>query len=311
MNWDIVVLAESRTAKYDFLLKHFVSPGDSALRKLLGIEHAISLPTEFANLHAERADGLFELAEETLVHIEFQTRWQSDMAWRMLDYRLRIIETHHRKRHRDDIAIRQFVLYIGNAPLKATEQTLSSPDADGTDVLSFRFEAGDIRGWAKHAPLLLKSRIPDNWILGLLCLQQFDIDLWATATRRIRELRSINSDACADACAKLLVVATLRDVPPNLIEDLRKMALALDVQNSEIWKEVFDKGQRTERLEALQDLIESRGLVVSQWVAEQINELSTEELLDIRKLVKAADDIKECLAELGYKPPHGMSLNGG
>lgn len=107
-------------------------------------------PTEL-NVDPIRADSLILLNNDNLIlHLEFQTRPDAKMAFRMLDYRVRAY------RRFPDKSMRQIVIY-----LKESDSDLVNQDFFRLPNLSFRFDI--IRLWEQPTSVFLNS-------LGLLPL---------------------------------------------------------------------------------------------------------------------------------------------
>ena len=114
------------------------------------IEH---LNVELQTVQQHRVDLAMRLADQSILHIEFQSSNDPDMAERMLMYHVQL-----RRQYRDQ-RVRSLVLYVGPEPI-------SMPGAVDAGQLRFSFEVIDIRSFT--ADELLGTGRPGDCVLALL-----------------------------------------------------------------------------------------------------------------------------------------------
>jgi hypothetical protein len=142
--------------------------GGSAVREFLNVE----LPS----VREKRVDLVLSLQDGTVLHIEFQSSNDPNMAYRMLEYWPPIKRRLRRP-------LRQVVLYVGQAKPKM-------PDRLVEDGLRFRFRVMDIR--EIKSEVLMKSgndgiSLSPSWL-------------------------EAEADSCPRSCGKLLELADLGEI---------------------------------------------------------------------------------------------------
>ncbi len=151
-----------------------------------------------------RVDLLGETPDGELVQIEFQSRNEKRLPYRMGEYLFAIARTHRRMP-------RQIVLYVGEQPLRM-EDRIDGPD------LSFRFHLVDIRDLDGEA--LLGSPEPGDTVIALLTR----LGEKPGAVRRIPERLAFAEDR-NHAVAELLIVAALRRRVSEVAKEAEKMPI--------------------------------------------------------------------------------------
>ncbi len=139
--------------EYDVTLKTLLeASGDVLLPELTGVTVARWLNVELPRVNIPRVDLLGESADGRLVHVEFQSKNDSLMPGRMLEYAARIYNQLGR-------GARQVVLYIGNAEMNMSSQI----DAEG---ITYRYSMIDVR--TLNGEQLLESPHIEGSILAIL-----------------------------------------------------------------------------------------------------------------------------------------------
>lgn len=117
-----------------------------------GVAVRQSLNVEFAIVEERRADLVFLLENDTILHIDFQSENDGEMNYREGIYGLVIGKTHKRK-------IRQVVVYTGEKPMRM-------PDSLDTGDIQVRYRLLDIR--ELDCEKLMKSGRTGDLVLSLL-----------------------------------------------------------------------------------------------------------------------------------------------
>lgn len=286
MHFDLIRMRRSRTGKYDVLFKHLFSMQESSLRKLVGAPGAKSLPIEFSELFAKRADALLEL-DGNLLHVEFQTKNEADLPWRMLEYYVRIINTHANGQPQMPVNLKQLVLYIG------TPRT-ELQDRFETQALRFRFSAKDIRSFSTSSSWLIDSHLPEDWVLGVLCMDEPHHDAWIAVARKVQALRG-GEEMRGRAAAQLLIAATLREVPAEWMRKLEAMTAEINIENSPIFMSVFERGEIEQALACVRDIIELTGIgkEMRKDDADDISGFGLDQLEELRRHLLTTGNLRE------------------
>ena len=221
--------------KYDILLKKAFSVPNSGLKWLL------SIPPE-GERRSEELSGLAGLTVDSLTeyngvfyHVEFQSKNQAEMPWRMLGYYQGIIEDYFGNAlHEGERRVVQTVLYIG-------ESSPNMVSRISQDSLRFRFTLRDIKEFEAAADELLRSDNPQDWIIGVLCKRSVDINEWRRVALRIRNISRQKDWFWREASAMFLIAAILRRLPPTELNEFEKV-LQVNIEESALFKDVYDQG---------------------------------------------------------------------
>ncbi len=130
--------------KYDILLKKSFSLDHSGLKRLLRIPAGRKMSEELTGLAGLTIDSLTE-HEGIYYHVDFQSRNDAEMPWRMLGYYQAIVQDYFRNRfHAGQSRIVQTVLYVGDEDLNMRCEI-------SQDELHFQFTLLDIREFGDTA----------------------------------------------------------------------------------------------------------------------------------------------------------------
>jgi predicted transposase YdaD len=193
--------------RFDEALKQLLQFAHSRLvESLAGAPVRKWLNVELSATQMRRVDLLAELENGQLFHLELQSRNDSRIGKRLLEYRLLIEQMHQRPPV-------QMVLYVGSEPLAM---------AGVLDEAGLRFVFGvmDIRDFDPH-PLLVSPAIEDR-ILSILCGVENPRE---SALRVLREIGELPQPERGDALAKLLVISGLRRLHGEIRQEVRHMPL--------------------------------------------------------------------------------------
>lgn len=273
LNYDLVSMREAKVNKYDLLCKHLVSLNGSNLASLLEVDRYEVASIEFAELFGERADAVYR-RDNHVLHVEFQTKNDADLPWRMLEYYVRIMATHGDRKHPERLLVEQTILYIGT-PRSTPQLELR------TDNLAFSFGWQDIRSFHDRAAELLESELPDDWVLGVLCMRTVDDETWKRVAKQISRSR-LSERAYRLARTKLLLVANLRRVEESLIKELIQMSALFNVGNSNALRgmvdEILNEGTSRSLLRATGRILSGAKVTISEHEADELTSLDQDGL---------------------------------
>lgn len=198
---------------FDNALKElFQTVGTSLVERLGGAPVREWVNVELAQTRAQRVDLVSWLNNGQLFHLEFQSRNDSTMAERMLDYYWGLFQ-------RYQMRPRQLLLYLGSEPFRM-------PTSVEHERLRFSYDRLDIRD-LNSEDLLNSSSIGDN-ILAILS-QSPEPQL---RIRRVLErLKPLEPNQQARALRLLLILSGLRDLSGrvaweiNMLEDVIEDAM--------------------------------------------------------------------------------------
>jgi predicted transposase YdaD len=249
--------------EYDAALKLLLqSSTSSLLRQATGLTVTHWLNAERPKLETTRADLLGRTEDNILVHVELQSTNDSTMAFRMVDYALRIYSLLEQ-------FPRQIVLYVGKAPMRM-QSLWREPDSDQPDFL-FRYTLVDIRDLDANL-LLATPRIEDNVLAILTRLQN-----QAAAVRQILErIADLEPRQRRNALAQLLVISELRDLANLVQEETRKMPILDDIMDHDVLGPVLRQGRKEGSEETarriIRPLLQQRFGSVPDWVEAPFGE---------------------------------------
>ncbi|HYD70758.1 hypothetical protein [Azospirillum sp.] len=224
----------------DITLRTLTGPGTPALiRMLAGAGVAGSLPTEFPDARDRRVDTLVRLDDGRILHLEWQARADPAMPRRMLWYWLLITEAH------PGVPVEQVVIQAGGAAPIAGR--LEAPG------LSFAYRVVDSRS-LDPAPLLASPAVEDN-LLAILCGRDH---LTPTVRAILARLAPLDERARRDALTRLLILAGLRGVTRQVLEEVRAMPLQVDVESDPYLAGLVDRGRVQGEAAALLRVAERR-----------------------------------------------------
>jgi len=189
-------------------------------------------PAELS-LEPIRADTLILLqSPDTILHLEFQARPDTTMAFRMIDYRLRVYRRFPHK------AMRQVVIYLAPSQSEAVYQTTF-------EVPGTRHEFEVVRLWEQSSALFLNQ----PGLLPLAPLTQTEdpaqlLRQVATAIDTITDRRTQSNVAASAAILAGLVL------DKDLIQQILRKEM---MQESVIYREIKAEGWQEGRQEGLQE----------------------------------------------------------
>lgn len=285
-------LRKKNFPKYDVLLKRSFWAPENGLKRLLQIPDGRQLPEQLGGLAMLEVDSLTE-HDGILYHVEFQTRNQSEMPWRMLVYYTTIVEEYLARSLYRGERIVQTVVYIGKAPL-------SMPSFIRQDHLNFEFRLHDIRNFETESGVLLKSENPYDWIVGVLCKKTIDLEEWRRVARRMTNISHRDEWCWREIPAMFLIASLLRRLPHDVFEEFEIM-LEVNVRNSKIFREMYDQGCDAGLAIAYRKSIEimlaRENVPVDDAVRQRLADLDERQLSDLmERLVPGVDIHSEIMS---------------
>jgi predicted transposase YdaD len=213
--------------RYDPVLKNlFLRLGPSLLQQLTGgrqIRAALNVELQqLRDVKERKVDLLYELDDDSLLHLDLQAQNEWDMPWRELEYRTLLRNLFKRPVH-------QAVLYVGEA-------AMTMPDRIDEPGLTFQYELIDIRSFT--AEELLATNRPGDAVLAFLASGVADR---ATLARQIvQRVQPLPMPERRDALVSLLALSGLRKSATIVMEVLKSMSLAIDWRENEFLREIHD-----------------------------------------------------------------------
>jgi hypothetical protein len=262
---------------YDIALKLALQGSAGlVLHTLTGVQIERWLNVELPEVRNSRVDLLGETSDQRLIHIELQSRNDSNMAVRMAEYCLSVY-CRYRK------FPSQMVMYVGEDPLRMDPE-LSSPD------LSFRYKQVDIREIDGDA-LLDSDQVGDNVIAILARLRDR-----AAAVRRIVERIAILPEQERETpLDQLRILAGLRKLEDLVEQEVGEMPITEDIRNHKVFRREYGEGVQQGELTILRRQIEKRFGPIPAWAAERLESCSVSELEALSERVLDALSLKDLL----------------
>ena len=239
-------------------------------------EHLELLETEEQRIEDRRADFLARAhyrksGEPFLLHIELQNDNHPRMALRMLRYYTDI------QFQWPTEPVRQFVIYLGKAPLKMTN-IIRQAD------WSYRYILFDIR--QLDCQSLIDQGTPDALVMAILCDFQDEPaqNVVNFIVKRLKELTGDDEKRFRRYFDMLEVLSTNRDLK-NELKEAEKMLTEIDRTQMPSYELGLEKGIEKGREEGIEKGIE-RGLRAGKLAVAQnlLDRLSDEEIVEITGL---------------------------
>lgn len=210
---------------FDHALKElFQMVGTSLLDRLGGAAPREWLNVEMASTRAPRADLVAWLNNGRLFHLEFQSRNEWNMPWRMLEYYSYLFAQH-------GVEPQQVVLYLGNTPL-------AMPSVIQHQHLRFDYQLVDIRQFDGEE--LLASPHAGDKVLAILC----EMPEPEIRVRRILDaVMPLEPEARERALRLLLILSVLRKLDQTVYKEILTMPVDIDPMESFYLRMLIEKGR--------------------------------------------------------------------
>lgn len=225
---------------YDNTLKTLLTrPGGAVLASLAGISPGASADIRWHNVELPETRGLrVDLLGETspgiLIHIELQRSHDPAMLTRMLEYAICIEK-------KFGLWPEQFVLYVGNSPLRMATRLK-------TNSLLFECRMVDIRELDAE-PLLSSPHIEDN-ILAILA--RFS-DARQSVRRILNQIAGTDPARRTLALKELTILGGLRKLESVIGQETRKMPILDDIMDHDLFGPAIRQGLEQGRHEGREE----------------------------------------------------------
>ncbi|MDP5172769.1 MAG: hypothetical protein NWR72_21200 [Bacteroidia bacterium] len=215
-----------------------------------------------------------QIDKNFLLQIEFQSKNDSEMVDRMLEYAAIL-----RRKHK--LQLRQYVLYIGNEVASMSSE-ISDPD------LWYRYHLVNLKNFDYHG--FVNSTHPEVIILSILCNYRGHepADVIRQILLRLRELS--NQGVRIDKYMQQLeVLSNLRNLHKEIILQSRNMAFTYDLTQDLRYLEGVDVGKTQTQLETAKKMLLSKPFLVNALTYSDIAEvtgLAVEKVKDIHQEIQ-------------------------
>ncbi|PWE55502.1 hypothetical protein DEM27_15750 [Metarhizobium album] len=297
--------------EYDIRLKDAFGRAGKELGEFLFGEEIVSY--DIARLlrgDPREADVMARLKDGGLLHIEFQTHSEPEMPWRMLNYRVAMMERECEWKP-PFVPMRQIVLYFGF-------YKHSMPNALTAEAIRFEYEVHDIRGVIDGGTRVDRSLTFEKNLLIALAAGKTVGTRWIPDFDQWEELviiaGSLPSKERRSDCLRMAeVFSVLRGAQrhvANLIARYRSMPIDVNISETTFTKEVFDQGDAhgydrayheiSDEIEALRSSLKLRltRSDATDTQAEALATLSFSRLIEMCKLLDGGTAATDALTEM-------------
>jgi len=238
-----------------------------------GVKIKAFLNVDLAKVLERRADLVLLLEDKTILHIEFQSANDKDMAYRAGIY---CVLLGHKYRCR----VRLVVLYIGQAKMRM---------AAGVDLGETKIAYGllDIR--TLEAEALMASGRPGD--LALAMLANGGPERVVEIVRRTSELGGAERQR---ALAQMVLLCGLRRLTGRLTMELKSMGATIDIAKNEILRDMMRDGQ----VQVVRMFLQAKFGELPQWADDR---LARAKLSDIPRWIKKCAKADTLEGVLGKK----------
>ncbi|NJL11804.1 MAG: hypothetical protein HC913_01445 [Microscillaceae bacterium] len=214
--------------------------------------------------------------EKFILHLEFQTKDERDMIYRMQEY-FGIL----RKKY--GLPVRQLVIYLGASPSKMQTQLREEEVFRGFALKSLH---------ELDYQVILESEIPEEIMLAILCNFKKE-EAQEVLSKIIQRLQELSKDAMTlqKYIRQLLVLSRLRNLTAFTTKQLQDMALVYDIEKDALYQKGEQIGiQKGEQIGELKTKIQGiqKALTQGKLTSEEIADLF-EVSLDFIIKVKAGE----------------------
>ncbi|MEO5332674.1 MAG: DUF4351 domain-containing protein [Magnetococcus sp. YQC-5] len=248
---------EPISMRYDTTIKVLFKALPQVLLKLLAGQEATELLTvEYPSVKKRVPDLVVRLLDQSIFHMELQSDVEKAMDWRMLEYCGLIRQTY------PDARLIQMVLYVGSG--KPNFSTLIDEP-----MLHFRYLLKDIRDI--DCCVLLASPCLEENLLAVLCKMEQERETIREIMTRIAVLPPKER---ADALEKLVILSGLRKLETVIMEEVKEMAISIDVMENAFLRDLSvkaeQKGRKEEAASMLLELLVCKFGQVAESVIAQV-----------------------------------------
>ncbi len=173
------------------------------------------LDVEVSEVHSRKMDLVCRLSDTSILHIEFQSRNDPDMALRMAEYMLAVY-----RQYRE--FPKQVVLYVGHAGL-------NMPPLLAGRKFSFEFDILDVRDLDGEM-LMASADVGDNVLAVLARLS----DPEASLRQLVRRIAGLPSGDRSAAVAELMILANLRGLAKLVEQEITNVPILEDIMEHNV-----------------------------------------------------------------------------
>ncbi|MBF0520121.1 MAG: hypothetical protein HQK92_10380 [Nitrospirae bacterium] len=214
--------------KFDITLKGLLKDIPVKFLKIIsGFDSGKFLDTQLTNVNILIPDLLIELTDLTILHVEIMSNPEKMLKRMFLYYAL--IFNHY------DRLPKQILLYVGDKPLNIENK-----------IGNYSFEIIDIKDI--NCSELLESDKPEDIVLAILCKSE-NMDF--TVAKILEKLSVLPLKDREDYILKLLYLSDLRKLYTKIKQEVEKMPITINLEDSDIYKEAVEKGLSKGKLEGL------------------------------------------------------------
>jgi hypothetical protein len=265
-------------SKYDLVVKDLFQRDHPSLLDQLarGVAVREFLNIELARIEERRADLVLLLADGTILHIEFQSCNDRNMAYREGFYCLLIGQKYRRP-------VRQVVLYMGQAKMKMEDHVAMGPT-------TFSYTLRDIR--EIDAPKLMASGRPGDLALAILA---------GGGPERVPEIAKLTSRLKAAERKRVLsqiaILSGLRRLTGRMRMELKTMGASTDFGKNYFVQEFVRDAIRDDRARIFRGLLETKFGRLPKWVDNRLEEATSVQIERWLKKIFVADTIEGIVAK--------------
>lgn len=240
------------------------------------------MPTELPDVRNRSMDLLGRMPGGGLAHIELQSAHDPKMARRMAEYLLDIERIH-------GVYARQFVLYVGRAPLRMTGRL----DAPG---MKFQCPVADIR--ELDAASLLGSPLLEDNVIAILGRLGDRREAVREVLRRIAKAPAARRSA---ALTELSQLAGLRRIGGIIEKEIETMPVLIDIMDNDLLGPVMRRGLEQGKAEGRAEegrrlvtgLLSARFGAVPPQFQERLKVLSPEDMEALSLRILSAGSVED------------------
>lgn len=267
--------------EYDEALKSLLrGSANVLLRQITGTSIRNWLNIEIPQREGLRVDLVGLTADENLLHMELQSRPDTGMAFRMLEYDVGLFKVYGR-------FARQVVLYVGQTPPRM-QVRLDGPG------LAYRYDLVDIRD-LDGMTLLESGDLSDNILAILARLRdpKYAVDEIVDRISRLQESRRLTP------LRQLLTLSGLRGLGRLVEREVERVPILENILDHEVlgreFKRGLQEGRQEGELKVLRLQIEKRFGAIPPWADQRLLACSSVELENIGVRLLDANTLEDLL----------------
>ena len=209
-----------------------------------------------------RVDCLVHMADNRVIHVELQTKNESILPWRMLEYYALIFN--RLPTYVDNIGsnFEQWLIFVG-------DEGIGAKDEIRHDRLGFAYNCCRLEGMFDGGNSLLASKNITDQIIGLLCMnrpnnsdklavEKYDSE-WIRVLSEVEKRHSHDPSLVG----RLGIVAGLRDRSLGYFERIEKMTIEMSVEKIPFLRDIYNQGKmyaaRERLLRVVQNVAHRKG----------------------------------------------------